>query len=222
MARDAWTPAPVARTWRMTGPGLGEPGVAEELCEAAMARLADIAHALGAIVLVNRPLHRMRVVSIVDSRRDEVSAEDILDRVREVLPPSDAYELGGPWSYDVAFSSFTEFPGRAQVSAIDQPLARVTVGVGGTLAYPAVVDVLRDHTANGLQFPGCVGAMLLCNTLDARVIGASFWADQRSVDRTAEVSAEAFRTISTSTGASIQGSSVDEVLYIRPMPRPFP
>ena len=216
------TTPPSARVWRISGGRLGEPGVAEDLCRVAMPGVEDISHALGSIIMVDRAHARLRVVSNTDRRESEADVGEVVDRVRAVTADEPPLTLAGPWSYQVAYSRFTEFPGRAEVTAIDQPLVRVTVGQGGTLAYPAVVDVLRTHTANGLAFPGCVGAMLLCDTANARVVGASFWADRHSIERTAAVSAEAMDAIRANTGATIHDSTVDEVLYIRPLPLAVP
>lgn len=207
----------VARAWRASGAMIAEPGRIERFCTQIKPLLAAMPGYHGAFVLLDREHGVARGLSIWDDVETMTGswptvvgrAEDAFGRNR--------LDWSAPSAFSVVYSSFPVVSGMALVNGVERPLARVSVVEGGSVSDPAVLGVLASYAGDVTAMPGCLAGLLLSSTEGPRVVGVSFWADQRSVDRTAAMAADASGAVPASTGSTFTDGSIYEALVVDPV-----
>ena len=208
---------PVARVWTMSGGDVGRPGVAETFCAEIMPPLEALPGYLGAFVFRDEERSLMRGISFWDTRQDLMSSWDFVAWVADATVGLESVELGGPSAYDVFHSDFPVVPGRAQVSAVDEPAARVVAIEGGTITDPSTLGIVRTFLEVMVPMPGCVGALLLTDPTVPRLLSMTFWADRQFAERTTQLAADAVAAVVTASGATAHDVGSYDVLVIQPM-----
>jgi hypothetical protein len=209
----------LARAWALSGGDLGTPGVAEDFCAGIVSPLQELPGHLGVFGVIDRDRSRLVGISFWETAEAMAASWGYTARVVDEELDLSQLEMEGPSTYEVHFSHFHQAPGRPRVIMVDRPLARISVVSGGTITDPSMLAVLQSHFARSVELPGCVGLMLLVDAAEDRVLGVSFWADQRSMDRTAKLSAETVASFTGAAGGVVADVADYEVLVIAPMAR---
>lgn len=208
---------PVSRVWTMSGGDVGRPGVAETFCAEIMPPLEALPGYLGAFVFRNEERSLMRGISFWDTRQDLMSSWDFVAWVADATVGLESVELGGPSTYEVFHSDFPVVPGRAQVSSVDDPVARVVAIEGGTITDKSILGIVRTYLEVMVPMPGCVGALLLADHTVPRLLSMTFWADPQFAERTTQLAVEAIGAVASASGASAHDIGSYDVLVIQPM-----
>ena len=213
------TVRPVARVWQMSGGDLDDPSFVEAYCADVVPRLLEIPGNRGLFVLLDREQVVLRGISFWDSVESRERSLATVGLVVDALQRLTSTQFQGPWNYDVVLNDFRGVLGQAtQRSEVDRLIVRTGVITGGELGGPAVIEVLRNHTATSvIPVEGCVGALLLSDPSRPAVLGTSFWVDAEAAERSQDLSTAARELIIASTGSTPSGIGSYEVLANVPM-----
>lgn len=216
---SVWPHAPGRSGVADVGGDLDDPSFVEAYCAEVVPRLLEIPGNLGLFVLLDREQVVLRGISFWGSLESRERSMVVVGRVVDALQRLTSTQFQGHWNYDVVVNSFRGVLGQAtQRSEVDHLIVRTGVITGGDLGDPAVIELLRTHTATAvLPVKGCVGALLLSDPTRPAVLGASFWVDADAAERSQGLGAAARDLIIASTGSTPSGIGTYEVLANAPM-----
>lgn len=203
---------PLVRGWTMTGEVIGVAGVAENFCRAARSELTEAIGCQGGFVLVDRGRGILRGLSLWTSHEALERSWPTIEVAAAATVGQSQVVLDGPHVLELAYARLHSPSGRARLLEVEPSLARVTVLEGGSVATPAVVEDLVAYSRSVSDLPGCQAALLLCAPERHQVIGVTFWADQRSVDRTDAVADRTSHAVPIATGSTLRDAATYDVL----------
>lgn len=209
---------PVVRAWKLGGEVLRRPGVAEELCTRLLARLDGTPGLLGKLVNLEPDIALMRGLSFWTDDHARVTSDQVfLEVVDEVVGLSEI-ELVGPVSFELCLSRFRQRPGDAGAAPPEELVVRHVVLTGGRIADPGVVDVLKTLLVEYVtEAPGCLGALMMCDPDLPQVVIGTYWDEERSADRVADMFAAAVADVDHEAASTSTTNDVVEVLVYRPV-----